>query len=285
MTKCECGCGGEAKPGNRFINGHYTKIHPPMKGKKHKKKSIQKMSKSHKTILEIKSGKKELPFCACGCGERVNKVRNKYIYGHNRGGQVGWNKGLTKETDERVMRHSEVMKGRTVTIQVKNKLSELMMGDRNPMKNPEIVFKCMGNESPAKRPEVRKKLSEAITALWKDPEYVEKMTEARIKGQQIKPNRPERQIETLLNQLLPNEYKINVKGEVMTLGRKIPDFVNVNGQKKLIEFNGDYWHTEEETEKRVELFKSLEYETLVIWEHEMEDMKLVVDKILDFNRY
>jgi hypothetical protein len=43
----------------------------------------------------------DFPECACGCGEKVKKKNNKYIFGHqNRGrkGQVAWNKGLTVDT-------------------------------------------------------------------------------------------------------------------------------------------------------------------------------------------
>jgi len=51
--------------------------------------------------------------CLCGCGRPPNKGK-KYIKGHytrisNPGfkkGSVSWNKGLTKETDERVLKNS-----------------------------------------------------------------------------------------------------------------------------------------------------------------------------------
>lgn len=63
MKICECGCGGEPKPGNRYINGHngrgkkrpdtsernkkWTGKNNPFYGKKHTKETKQKNSKAN----------------------------------------------------------------------------------------------------------------------------------------------------------------------------------------------------------------------------------------------
>ena len=121
MSLCKCGCGGEAEPGREYINGHNSKSNHPMKGKHLSEESKQKMRETKRINKEIKEGKRpapELPFCACGCGGRVTKLGNKYIYGHNmRGKNKGkdnpmygvepWNKGETKETDIRVREYGE----------------------------------------------------------------------------------------------------------------------------------------------------------------------------------
>ena len=338
MTKCECKCGGEAKPGRRFIAGHNRRgkigwnkgltketdkrvkknsenISKTLKGRtKENYDYLQKFSEDMKgdgnpmkrpevvaNVIGDKNPAKR-PEVREKISETLIALWNNPEYRELHSGKNHPKYGKTKETDEGIRRHSELIKGRTKeTDKSIKRQAEKLMG--RTKENNESVRKgaekkrgrtkekdeSVRRQSEKMRGRTKenhegvRRQAEIIRLLWQDPKYIEKMTEARIKGQQIKPNRPERQIETLLNQLLPNEYKINVKGEVMTLGRKIPDFVNVNGQKKVIEFNGDYWHTEEETEKRVKLFKSLGYETLVIWEHELEDMKLVVDKILEFN--
>lgn len=125
--------------------------------------------------------------------------------------------------------------------------------------------------------ETKNQMSETKKLLWQDPKHIKMM----LKAWNIKPNKPEKKIEKLLNLILPGEYKYN--NGWFNLHRKIPDFVNVNGRKFFIEFNGDFWHTEEETKKRVELFKKYGYETLVIWEHDMEDLMGIVNKILKFH--
>ena len=95
MSLCECGCGGEASSGCRFIQGHYAKMYPPMKGKSHSEESNKrrraKTKETKKLNKLLKEGKIELPFCACGCGGRVTKIGNKYIDGHQSRGRFGEN--------------------------------------------------------------------------------------------------------------------------------------------------------------------------------------------------
>ena len=58
-------------------------------------------------------------FCKCGCGQRVSKPKNKYVWGHASKwlkGCIPWNKGLTKEIDERVKRNAENMQATKVRL-------------------------------------------------------------------------------------------------------------------------------------------------------------------------
>lgn len=49
MTKCVCGCGGETKKGNKYINGHNRKGKiSGMRNKKHSEETKQKMSNSQR---------------------------------------------------------------------------------------------------------------------------------------------------------------------------------------------------------------------------------------------
>jgi hypothetical protein len=47
--------------------------------------------------------------------------------------------------------------------------------------------------------------------------------------------------------------------------------MNVNGQKKLIELFGNYWHEEGEEISRVSHFGQYGFKTLVIWEEDFLD--------------
>ena len=76
MTLCECGCREEVKKGNRFIQGHYARMHNPMKNPKTVKKNIE----SRKEHLNDPITKPAL--CECGCGEYA-KSGNRFIQGHN----------------------------------------------------------------------------------------------------------------------------------------------------------------------------------------------------------
>lgn len=102
----------------------------------------------------------------------------------------------------------------------------------------------------------------------------------------IAPNKPETYLIKLLNKLLPKEYKFVGDGKFFIFGFN-PDFVNCNGQKKIIEMFGDYWHNRTDAKKRDILrliaYKNYGYKTLIIWEHELKNLEKVTNKIKEFN--
>jgi len=119
--------------------------------------------------------------------------------------------------------------------------------------------------------------SSSLKKKYQDPIYVKKMA----KAWGIKPNKPESFIINLLNELYPNEWKYT--GDFsFTINGKCPDFVNCNGQKKIIELFGDYWHRGQDPQDRINTFKPFGYETLVIWEHELKNMNSTIEKIRKF---
>ena len=66
--------------------------------------------------------------------------------------------------------------------------------------------------------------------------------------------------------------------------------MNVNGQKKLIEMFGDYWHSEkvqkvsksQHERERIKHFSEYGYQTLIIWECELECSKVLEERIKRF---
>ena len=96
----------------------------------------------------------------------------------------------------------------------------------------------------------------------------------------IKPNNCETILINLFRELeLPykyvGDYKFWIEG-------KNPDFINTNGEKKLIEMFGHYWHLPEEIPTRKALFKKHGFDTLIIWDTELDDMAKVTQKIERF---
>lgn len=126
--------------------------------------------------------------------------------------------------------------------------------------------------------------------LWEDSDFREKTVASILRGMRVKPNKPEKVLEKLLSRLTPGEYILNVGGEFIVNG-KCPDFINVNGQKKIIEHFGDFWHGEEKTgilneqheEQRVDCFAEKGYQTLIIWQHELENIEELCKRIIKFN--
>lgn len=105
-----------------------------------------------------------------------------------------------------------------------------------------------------------------------------------FKSNTITPNKQEIRLQKLLDEILPNEYKFVGDGEFI-LGGRCPDYLNVNGQKKLIELYGDFWHKGEDGIERIEYFKSFGFETLIVWEHELKNSDLLISKINRFNEH
>lgn len=83
-------------------------------------------------------------------------------------------------------------------------------------------------------------------------------------------NRVEELVEQTLNKLFPRHWKFVGNGKCW-IGRKNPDFVNINGKKELIEVFGDYWHFGENPQVRINHFQKYGFRTLVIWEKQVKD--------------
>jgi G:T-mismatch repair DNA endonuclease (very short patch repair protein) len=68
---------------------------------------------------------------------------------------------------------------------------------------------------------------------------------------------------------LPYKYTGDFK---FWIDGKNPDFVNCNGEKKLIELFGNYWHKEEDIKTKSDHYGKYGFKTLVIWESDMKQM-------------
>ena len=134
-------------------------------------------------------------------------------------------------------------------------------------------------------PEYRENISKRMKELWQNPIYVKKCLSALGRS----PNIPE----ALLIALTPEnvEYVGNGKWwrtlKVMTVDglmtkHKNPDFL-VKGQKKVIEFNGKYWHKDDYPDEAwQEAWRNIGFECLIIWEEELKDIDSVLTRIGKF---
>jgi hypothetical protein len=102
----------------------------------------------------------------------------------------------------------------------------------------------------------------------------------------LKPNKSEKCLKRILDKYFPKEFKLNVKGGLQ-IGRKVPDFVNVNGKKVLVEFFGAHWHgpkikghsEQVEERSRKACFAKYGFSTAIIWERDLRDVQKVVAKV------
>ena len=132
-------------------------------------------------------------------------------------------------------------------------------------------------------PEERLKQSIYHKKLWQNNDYAR----LRLEKIGIKPNKKELQLNKILQELYPNEWKYVGDGYTFIAGKN-PDFMNVNGQKKLIELFGDYWHKirkKDDSQERINHFKKYGFDTLIIWESELKEDNYnnLIKKIGDFD--
>lgn len=108
---------------------------------------------------------------------------------------------------------------------------------------------------------------------------------------QSSPNKPETILDELLQANFPNEYRFNGDySQGVTLGGLIPDWINVNGKKQVIELFGEYWHDGKRRKVRWKstefgrkaVYSQLGFECLIIWTNELKSPNEVIDKIRSF---
>lgn len=124
--------------------------------------------------------------------------------------------------------------------------------------------------------ETKSRLRQISLANWRNPEYAKKVLAIR------RPNKKEvALLEVIQGLSLPYSY---VGDGQFILGGKCPDFLNTNGQKKLIELWGNFWHRGQNPQDRTDYFAQYGFQTLVIWENELCNPSLLSEKLMEFER-
>ena len=112
-----------------------------------------------------------------------------------------------------------------------------------------------------------------------------------LRSMNKQPNNIETKLDSLLQENFPKEWKYVGNGEVV-IGELIPDFININGKKQVIELFGNYWHNPETTTdwRRTELGRIMHYncygfKCFVIWENDLiQDSGKIVSAVEKFSK-
>lgn len=262
------------------------------------------------------------PICKCGCGKSVTRSKlyphnwNKFIHGHNKNRLgIKHSEETTKKISKSLMGHpctnnlrgktweevygikeakkrqkelSKSLMGRTVSEKTKEKIRLLRTGTHHSKATKEKISKAKIGKVFSE--EAKANIKEAQTKKWQNPEYKEKQLKAIFAGLELRPTKPERKLRRGLNKLFPGEYKYVGDGTIF-IGGKCPDFINVNGQKKIIELFGDYWHSEKATgifikeheKQRIKHFAKYGFKILIVWECELQNIKRLKKKLMEFH--
>jgi very-short-patch-repair endonuclease len=143
--------------------------------------------------------------------------------------------------------------------------------------------------------EIKRKIAEKNKIIskehWKDQIFRDKTLKAQIKSRTIKPNKKEQFLDSIIQSNFPNQFVYNMSPNITIINGRIPDWINCNGQKKIILFNGLYWHlwrqqkqnsslTKEQVEEiEKKPYKELGFKVLHIWEDELLNKEEVINKI------
>lgn len=159
---------------------------------------------------------------------------------------------LSKREVRRLRERLAEIRPKQHSVQTIRKMSEtrvrlgLSAGDRNPMRQPKAAQKWAASNN-------------------------------------LKPNRAETRLLTIINTVVPGAYACNVLGDLLVVKGKIPDFVNVVGKRKVIELFGDYWHRGEDPSLRIQLFRDVGYDALIVWERELNDIERLCARLKSFD--
>jgi len=138
------------------------------------------------------------------------------------------------------------------------------------------------------KPEVKEKLKKYMRSLLstqeKKIEWLMHILENV--GANKGPTKPERKLMEILDKAFPGEWIYNGNCEAgVVIGGLIPDFVNVNGKKVVIEVFGEYWHKRDDIpyfqteEGRIRIFRKYGWGAIIFWENEIYDEEYVISKV------
>lgn len=266
---CQCGCGQITRvaPNNnkrrgwikgehiKFVQGHNSRFAHPMQGRTHSAETINRLrslphasGESHPMF-----GKTHTPEVRKRLSEsHKGKKQSAELIAKRVAGRAGY-----RHSPETLKKIGDGNRGKVMPVEAIAKISKTKKGKRC---SPATEF-----------------TPERMRALHRDQAYMEKVR----RSLNLRPNKPETIILRLLECLYPGQWKYTGDFSFIIDG-KSPDFINCNGQKKIIELFGDYWHRGENPKDREAIFKPYGYETLVIWERELKDLDFVMNKIRKF---
>jgi len=176
---------------------------------------------------------------------------NNYIRDYNK--NPVWNKGLTKETDERLKNISDKTRG----LMVSKKLREIIsLRTREAMKNPDV----------------KERTIKGILKKFKE--------------------RPTTTENAFIKFFLENNLPFNYCGDgSLIIGFKNPDFVENNGRKICLEvgnkkqksiFHHHYVNWQGYEKERIEHFSKYGWKCLVLWDEELKNKCLLLGRVNNF---
>jgi hypothetical protein len=221
---------------------------------------LNKPSHRKGVSLEEEHGKEKATIIKLKMSQARKNKTYKQIYGDNA--------DLVLQKRRLQGLYNNGFKGKHFTEESRNKLSEsIKMGFKNGRIAHNFRKKCSETRL--------KQMSVIMLKQWQNPEFRDKCVKATMVALKLRPTKPERIIASELGLF----WKYVGDGQLI-IGSKCPDFWN--GDHKLIELFGDFWHRKHKPEDWINYYKKWGYDCLVIWEHELKNINNVKRKVKQF---
>lgn len=283
----------QANNGRRHTPEELSKMRLAHLGKKHTEESKAKISETHLGSRNPNYGKHPSPLCKCGCGKRVKEGNVFILYHHNTGeNNPMWGKyhsSYTKELiSQRAKDNSNAKGSRHPKLSEYNR-THIRRGINNPNYGQHYGLGIpKSSEWKAKNSQTR--IARGLSKGDKNPMAKKENVAKYFKSLAKRPTKPERIVNDILERYFPNEFKYNGDfSQGIMIAGLIPDFVNVNGRKQVIEVFGRRFHDPNvakweikwcRTEVgRIMTYNSVGFDCLIIWEHELKDENQLIKKI------
>jgi hypothetical protein len=261
------------KKGNRINVGRT----PWNKGTPMSEVTKQRQREAHKNQVPYNKGKHLVDLLG---RKRAALARERNSEAHmdqtpwnkgKRGLQIAWNKGVPQSRTANRMQ-SKTMKQRYATnLIIWNKGTHGLMADQRGPKNPQY-----GKHHTLAW---RRQHSKDIKEKFKDENYARSL----FQKWNMRPNDTELYLDALIQLGCPGEWKYVGDGEVW-IGGKNPDWINVNGQKALIEYNGFFKHTPARDAAKARHFSRYGFRTLNLYKVDLSDIPKLIEKIENFSK-
>lgn len=233
----------------------------PYYGRKHSEETKEKIRETHTGVVFSE--------------EHIKNVVNSHKYGKdpNRKRKRNRKRKYDENYNFKWGNHTNECK-----IHMNDSKKGIKLSDEHIKKNKKVHIGFKHSE------ETKKKISRASKERMSSEEHLKKLAISM----NLKPNKKEKSLNSILSIFFPNEYKF-VRDFKLFINRGCPDFCNINGQRKLIELFGEYWHNpiefpDKETEEdRINRFKMFGYDTLVIWENDLKNIN-VIKTLIEYHK-
>jgi G:T-mismatch repair DNA endonuclease (very short patch repair protein) len=195
--------------------------------------------------------------------------------------------------------------GKKHTVETRAKISESHLGEKNPNygkhPSPETRVKLVASRTGSKNhqygkprtQETRAKISNSLKGEYnfnygkpRESYIVRKI----MQSNRVKPNKAELRLQHILETHFPGQWRFVGDGHLI-IGGLCPDFLNINNKKEIIELFGSYWHSEKQVKRanqteagRIKHYEAYSFRCLIVWENELKDEVILVQKIKGWTR-